>query len=101
MRKENSPDQEFSGFGRIPTNERGEFSFTTVKPGRVPGPDGRPQAPHIQITVFMRGLLRRLVTRLYFPDDAAHATDHVLNLVPAEPARHANCPADCDGTGDS
>lgn len=79
-----SPDQEFLGFGRIPTNDRGEFSFTTIKPGSVPGPDGHSQAPHIQITVFMRGLLRRLVTRLYFPDDAAHATDHVLNLVPAE-----------------
>ncbi len=82
--QEKSPDQEFFGFGRIPTNERGEFTFTTIKPGSVPGPDGRPQAPHIQITVFMRGLLRRLVTRLYFPDDSAHVTDHVMNLVPAE-----------------
>jgi protocatechuate 3,4-dioxygenase, alpha subunit len=81
--KGKSPDQEFCGFGRIPTNEHGEFSFTTIKPGSVPGLDGRSQAPHIQITVFMRGLLRRLVTRLYFSDDAAHATDHVLNLVPA------------------
>lgn len=81
---EKSPDQNFFGFGRIPTNERGEFSFTTIKPGSVPGPDGHPQAPHIQITVFMRGLLRRLVTRLYFPDEPAHATDHVLNLVPAD-----------------
>ena len=81
--REKSPGQDFIGFGRIPTDERGEFSFTTIKPGGVPGPDGCPQAPHIQITVFMRGLLRRLVTRLYFPDDPAHATDHVLNLVPA------------------
>lgn len=82
--REKSPEQEFFGFGRIPTNERGEFSFMTIKPGSVHGPDGHPQAPHIQVTVFMRGLLRRLVTRLYFPDDSALATDHVLNLVPAE-----------------
>lgn len=81
---EKSPGQNFSGFGRIPTDKRGEFSFTTIKPGSVPGPDGRPQARHIQVTVFMRGLLRRLVTRLYFPNDPAHATDHVLNLVPAD-----------------
>ncbi len=82
--QEKSSHQQFFGFGRIPTNDLGEFSFTTIKPGGIPGLDGRPQAPHIQITVFMRGLLRRLVTRLYFPDDSAHATDHVLNLVPAE-----------------
>ncbi len=80
----NSTDHSFFGFGRIPTNERGEFCFTTIKPGKVPGPDGRPQAPHIQVSVFMRGLLRRLVTRVYFPHDPANASDHVLNLVPAD-----------------
>ncbi len=81
--QENSHARGFSGFGRIPTNDRGEFSFTTIKPGSVPGPDGRPQAPHLEISVFMRGLLRRLVTRLYFPNDPGNPEDHVLNLVPA------------------
>jgi protocatechuate 3,4-dioxygenase alpha subunit len=75
----------FRGYGRIPTDVNGKFSFTTIKPGPVPGPDGKPQAPHIAVSVFMRGLLRRLVTRIYFPDEAANAGDFVLNLV--EPAR--------------
>ena len=75
----------FLGYGRIPTDENGRYSFATIKPGAVPGPDGKPQAPHIAVSVFMRGLLRRLVTRIYFPDDPANAGDFVLNLV--EPAR--------------
>jgi protocatechuate 3,4-dioxygenase alpha subunit len=51
----------------------------------VAGPDDKPQAPHIAVSVFARGLLRRLVTRIYFPDETANADDFVLNLV--EPAR--------------
>jgi protocatechuate 3,4-dioxygenase alpha subunit len=77
----------FDGFGRIPTAEDGSFRFTTVKPGRVAGPDDKLQAPHIVVSVFMRGLLRRLVTRIYFPDDPANAEDYALNLV--EAARRA------------
>ena len=74
------------GFGRARTDSEGAFSFTTVKPGAVPAPDGRMQAPHFNVTVFARGLLRHLVTRMYFPDEMeANATDPVLNLV--EPAR--------------
>lgn len=75
----------FQGFGRIPTDADGSFRFATVKPGPVPGPDGKQQAPHIVVSIFMRGLLRRLVTRIYFPDEAANTEDFVLNLV--EPAR--------------
>jgi protocatechuate 3,4-dioxygenase alpha subunit len=74
----------FQGYGRIPTDEHGRFSFTTIKPGPVPGPNGKPQAPHIAVSVFMRGLLRRLVTRIYFPDEPANAGDVVLNLVEPE-----------------
>jgi protocatechuate 3,4-dioxygenase, alpha subunit len=75
-----------TGFGRARTDSEGAFSFTTVKPGPMPAPDGRMQAPHLNVTVFARGLLRQLVTRMYFPDEAeANATDPVLNLV--EPAR--------------
>ncbi len=72
----------FFGFGRIPTDAQGQFSFTTIKPGPVHGPDGRPQAPHLQISVFMRGLLKQLVTRLYFPDEPLNASDPVLQVVP-------------------
>jgi protocatechuate 3,4-dioxygenase, alpha subunit len=76
-------DAGFRGFGRIPTDENGVFRISTIKPGSVPGPDGKPQAPHIVVSVFMRGLLRRLVTRIYFPGDAEQKADFALNLVPA------------------
>jgi protocatechuate 3,4-dioxygenase alpha subunit len=77
----------FQGFGRIPTAEDGSFHFTTVKPGRVPGPADKLQAPHIVVSVFMRGLLRRLITRIYFPDEPANSEDYALALV--EPSRRA------------
>lgn len=75
----------FSGFGRIATDADGRFRFTTVKPGPVPGPNGARQAPHIAVSVFARGLMRRLVTRIYFPDEPSNAEDLILALV--EPAR--------------
>ncbi len=75
----------FAGYGRIPTNDEGKFRFTTIKPGQVPDLDGKLQAPHIVVSVFARGLLRRLVTRIYFPDEPANAADFALNLV--EPSR--------------
>jgi protocatechuate 3,4-dioxygenase alpha subunit len=74
----------FQGFGRIPTDDEGKFRFATVKPGPVPGPDGKQQAPHLAVSVFARGLLRRLVTRIYFADDGANAADFILNLVPPD-----------------
>src|SRR5271155_4031294 len=77
----------FQGYGRIPTNEDGKFRFTTIKPGAVPGPDGKLQAPHIAVSVFMRGLLLRVVTRIYFPDEPANAADFALSRV--DPARRA------------
>lgn len=73
----------FQGFGRVPTDADGAFRFTTIKPGRVPGPDGTLQAPHINVTLFMRGMLRHLVTRIYFPGEPANAQDPVLASVPA------------------
>ncbi|HTP43160.1 MAG TPA: protocatechuate 3,4-dioxygenase subunit alpha [Candidatus Acidoferrum sp.] len=75
----------FRGFGRIPTDDEGKFRFSTIMPGPVPGPDGKTQAPHLAVSVFARGLLRRLVTRIYFPDEKANESDYVLNL--AEPGR--------------
>jgi len=72
------------GFGRIKTGPDGGFRFKTIKPGAVPYDAERLQAPHLVVLVFMRGLLRHLVTRLYFPDEPANLTDPVLQLVPAE-----------------
>jgi len=71
----------FRGFGRVPTQADGSFRFKTIKPGRVPAPDGTLQAPHIAVSVFTRGLLRRLVTRIYFPDEPSNAADFALKLV--------------------
>jgi protocatechuate 3,4-dioxygenase alpha subunit len=74
----------FPGFGRIATDADGGFRFVTLKPGAVAGADGKFQAPHIDVHVFMRGLLRQLVSRIYFPGEPANATDAVLALVPAD-----------------
>jgi len=70
----------FHGFGRSETVNDGWFELVTLKPGRVPAPDGRLQAPHLVVTVFARGLLKHVVTRLYFPDEEeANASDPVLS----------------------
>jgi len=75
---------EFCGFGRLETDQNGCCVFETVKPGRAAGLDGRLQAPHINVIVFARGLLRHLHTRVYFAGEPANAEDPVLALVPAE-----------------
>jgi protocatechuate 3,4-dioxygenase alpha subunit len=77
----------FRGYGRIPTDENGFLQFSTIKPGAVPGPDGKPQAPHLLVSLMMRGLLKRLVTRIYFPGEPLNATDPILQLV--DPERRA------------
>jgi protocatechuate 3,4-dioxygenase alpha subunit len=77
-------EKSFRGYGRSLTDESGAFRFHTIKPGRVPGPGGKEQAPHLSVTVFMRGLLKQLQTRMYFPDEPANGADPVLALVPAE-----------------
>jgi protocatechuate 3,4-dioxygenase, alpha subunit len=74
----------FRGFGRILTDSGGGFQFTTIKPGSVAGPDGARQAPHLVVTLFMRGMLTHLFTRMYFPDEPLNATDSVLQRVPAD-----------------
>jgi protocatechuate 3,4-dioxygenase alpha subunit len=81
--QEKKADEAFTGYGRVPTDGSGRFRFTTIKPGRVPGPDGTLQAPHLEISIFTRGLLRRLITRIYFPDEPGNAEDFALNLVEA------------------
>ena len=75
----------FRGFGRSCTDADGSFEILTLKPGPVPGPDGAPQAPHIDISVFARGLLKRAVTRLYFPDEVdANAADPTFGSLSPE-----------------
>ena len=74
-------EQGFSGFGRVYTDDDGRFRVRTIKPGRVPGPDGTAQAPHLNVTIFMRGLLKHLITRVYFPGEDNDA-DAVLQRVP-------------------
>src|ERR1700682_5041144 len=74
----------FKGFGRVPTDDDGRFRFTTIKPGRVPAPQGDLQAPHLNIAIFMRGMLKQVMTRIYFPGDPANAEDALLERVPAE-----------------
>jgi protocatechuate 3,4-dioxygenase, alpha subunit len=102
----------FNGFGRAATTASGGFHFTTIKPGPVPaaygglsaaGPPqgansapsggsdaataasvGALQAPHINVTIFMRGMLKQLTTRIYFPDETANETDPALARVPAD-----------------
>jgi protocatechuate 3,4-dioxygenase, alpha subunit len=72
----------FPGFGRSGTEDAGRFEFVTLKPGRVPWPDGGLQAPHVAVGIFARGLLKRVVTRLYFPDEVeANETDPVLSAL--------------------
>jgi protocatechuate 3,4-dioxygenase, alpha subunit len=78
----------FTGFGRCATDRQGRYAFVTVKPGPVPGPGGRVQAPHLVVSVFARGLLKRVVTRVYFPDEAeANEADPVLSAVADAEAR--------------
>ncbi|MBN6103981.1 protocatechuate 3,4-dioxygenase subunit alpha [Xanthomonas sp. CFBP 8703] len=77
-------DPAFHGWGRVPTDAHGRFSFSTIKPGTVAGPKGAPQAPHLMVLVFMRGLLRGASTRLYFADAAGNGEDPILALVPPQ-----------------
>lgn len=75
-------------FGRCRTDPEGAFSFVVRKPGPVGGAGGRVQAPHLHVNVFARGLLRHLLTRLYFPDEqAANAGDPVLASIEDPRAR--------------
>jgi protocatechuate 3,4-dioxygenase alpha subunit len=94
--KRAQPNSSFRGFGRVGTDKDGGYAFDTIKPGSVPDPDGKPQAPHILLAVFARGMLLHLYTRIYFSGEAANAADPVLALVPLDRratliAEQANC----------
>lgn len=83
-REELELDEGFVGFGRASTGEDGAFRFLTVRPGRVPGPGNSLQAPHLAVSVFGRGLIKRLATRIYLEDGEGNADDPILALVPAD-----------------
>jgi protocatechuate 3,4-dioxygenase alpha subunit len=76
----------FRGFARYGVEEGdGTFEIVTVKPGQVPGPGETVQAPHIDVSLLARGMLNRVVTRIYFADETeANAADPVLARVPPE-----------------
>jgi len=77
-------DPHCTGFGRLGTDQNGTCIFETIKPGRVPTDQGGFQAPHLNISVFARGILQRLATRMYFSEDPCNAEDPVLALVPQD-----------------
>lgn len=82
-RDPNRTNTSFKGFGRFESDMQGCFVFDTVKPGRVAGPNGAMQAPHLVVAIHMRGVLSHLFTRIYFSDEATNADDPILALVPA------------------
>jgi protocatechuate 3,4-dioxygenase alpha subunit len=89
----------FRGFGRCPTGPDGGYRIVTLRPGALPTPDGGTEAPHLDVSVFSRGLLDRVVTRIYLPDEeAANATDPVLASV-GDPARAATLIAQAGPAG--
>lgn len=93
------PTHGFRGFGRCPTDAEGRYHVLTVKPGSLPVPEGGQEAPHINVSIFARGLLDRVVTRIYFPDEEqANAADPVLAAV-ADPARRSTLIARPDAAG--
>ena len=92
------PNSSFKGFGRCGTDANGAYAFDTIKPGPVPDPDGKPQAPHILLAIFARGMLLQNYTRIYLNGEAANAADPVLALVPIDRratliAQRASCNA--------
>ncbi|HEY1677513.1 MAG TPA: protocatechuate 3,4-dioxygenase subunit alpha [Candidatus Sulfotelmatobacter sp.] len=75
-------DPHCSGYGRLATDRDGSCTFETIRPGRVPAGDGALQAPHLNISVFARGVLKRLATRMYFAGDPANNACPSFALVP-------------------
>jgi protocatechuate 3,4-dioxygenase alpha subunit len=88
----------FVGFGRCATDGEGNFHFTTIKPGPVPGRGNAQQAPHLAITILARGLLKALVTRAYFAGEKFNEIDPLLSSI-RDPARRQTLIAKPVGDG--
>lgn len=80
-RQEKAVDANFRGFGRCSTDKDGHYHFLTIRPGALPGRGNTLQAPHIGVRIFARGLLKHVMTRLYFPEEALNKTDPVLGSI--------------------
>jgi len=99
MSPQSNASPAFLGWGRQPSNGEGIFSFETIKPGPVPGPDGKLMAPHVVLWIVARGINIGLQTRLYFADEAeANGRDYVLNRIP-DVRRRATLIAGRDDSG--
>jgi protocatechuate 3,4-dioxygenase alpha subunit len=98
--QDKKPDPRFRGFGRASADKDGVYRFTTIMPGRVPGPGNTLQAPHINVSVFARGLLKQLVTRIYFADHAeANEVDPVLGRIEDAAVRRTIVAEKANATG--
>ncbi|HXC15562.1 MAG TPA: protocatechuate 3,4-dioxygenase subunit alpha [Stellaceae bacterium] len=91
-------DPHFRGFGRDSTDADGNFRFTTIRPGAVPGRGNALQAPHIAVALFARGLLKPLYTRIYFAGDPANDADPVLQSIDDQARRRTLIAARSDGS---
>ena len=80
-KQEKPLDASFTGWGRSGTDPNGFYFFETIKPGPVPASESSVQAPHINMTVFARGMLVHAFTRVYFSDEPANDNDPVLNSI--------------------
>jgi protocatechuate 3,4-dioxygenase beta subunit len=82
-------DSNFSGAGRVLTNKKGEYRFTTIRPGAYPWMNHtnawRPA--HIHFSVFGTNFISRLVTQMYFPGDPLFYQDPIYNSIPDEKGR--------------
>jgi protocatechuate 3,4-dioxygenase, alpha subunit len=92
-------DPGFTGFGRALTDSSGRYRFATIRPGRVQGAGGALQAPHVNVGIFARGLLRRLCTRIYFADEPSNEGDPVLASIGDPAARRSLLAARQPGAG--
>jgi protocatechuate 3,4-dioxygenase alpha subunit len=99
-RRDDTPlDPEFHGFARVMTDAAGEFRVATIRPGAVPGSGNALQAPHINVAIFGRGLLKPLFTRIYFAGEAANDSDPLLLAIEDSSARETLIAARQPGTG--
>ena len=85
----------FTGFGRTAVDNVGHYTFTTLNPGATEAG----KAPFIMLTVFARGLLNRLFTRIYLPEDtAALAADPLLASLDPESRKTLVATREADGS---
>ena len=73
-----------SGFARTATDDDGNFRVQMNRPSSIASVNGETQAPHMLVLVFARGLLRHLISRVYFRGEPGNDTDPVLSMIPAE-----------------